>query len=392
MNNKRTIFLIVATVLTVVLAVVAVLTSLKLQEQGAVPVTPNVPVSQPKAEEEILDIQQLSTAPICETTFTVTEDVVETLKCDSDCTVGGAPCPDGLACLNGKCRKEACEQKEDCICADGLACVAKTAYKASVSEANKLAELASVSRGDTLVYEIVYKNTGDSANSVTIKDVIPEGVEYVSNDKGCTYAAATQTLTCDDAAVASNVEEKVLVTVKVSADAVANAEIDNFAELTSGTGQISSCSASVKVIVGATPTPTPTPGPTPPPPTCNSYCANDGECPSGLTCSWNKCRNPECTDDNDCKCEQPPGCNEVCNPTNPENECDGGYVCDSATNTCRNSACMTETDCTCEIVPQISGQQDAPTQLPTAGSPIPMFIFLAAGALLVILGVLVVGM
>jgi uncharacterized repeat protein (TIGR01451 family) len=352
MKNKKVLLLVLATVLMLGLAVVAVVTSLKLRELSTVPVAPNVPVSQPRAQE----------APVCQVSFTVAETTLSE-----------------------------------------LACTIKNAYKTTVSTANKLAAGAEVGQGDTIVYEIGYENTGDAAGTITITDVLSDKLEFVSADTPCTYAAATKTVTCSAVSVAAGASGTKKITVKVLDTAAAGA-FNNSAVVTPSEGEVSTCGIALTLNVStSTPTPTPvpsasptpspsaspTPGPTAKPPACNDYCANASECPSGLICSANKCRNADCPTDNDCSCEQPPGCNEVCNPDSATNECVGGYICDRSTNTCRNSACTGEADCTCEIIGTTVTTQET---LPEAGSPIPGFLFLGVGALLLILGVLVVGL
>jgi fimbrial isopeptide formation D2 family protein/uncharacterized repeat protein (TIGR01451 family) len=472
MKNKKVLLLVLATVLMLGLAVVAVVTSLKLRELSTVPVAPNVPVSQPRAQA----------APVCQVSFTVAEttlselactvknayktsistanklaagaevsrgdtivyeigyentgdaagtitltdvlsDKVEFVSADTPCTYATATktvtCSAVSVAAGASGTKKITVKVLDTAAAgtfnnsavvtpsegdastcsislnltvttnSELACTVKSAYKTSISTANKLAAGAEVARGDTIVYEIGYENTGDGAGTVTITDVLSDKLEFVSADTPCTYAAATRTVTCSNVSVAAGATGSKKITVKVLATATAG-EIGNSALVTPSEGEASTCAIDLALKVStSTPTPSPTPGPTAKPPACNDYCANDGECPSGLTCSWNKCRNPECLDDNDCSCEQPPGCNEVCNPDNLTNECVGGYICDRSTNTCRNSACTGEADCTCEIQGIRVTTQET---LPEAGSPIPGFLFLGVGALLLILGVLVVGL
>jgi hypothetical protein len=75
---------------------------------------------------------------------------------------------------------------------------------------------------------------------------------------------------------------------------------------------------------GATPTPTATPSPTPPPgatptPTpvdepnaCGGSCGSNANCQSGMTCFQGFCRNPECTSSTSCVCGTTPA---VATPT-----------------------------------------------------------------------------
>jgi hypothetical protein len=52
------------------------------------------------------------------------------------------------------------------------------------------------------------------------------------------------------------------------------------------------------------PRPSPVPSPTPPP-RCDSECNTNSDCPSNLTCSSGRCRNPQCTGESDCTCNVP---------------------------------------------------------------------------------------
>ncbi len=72
MTSKKIILLIFATMVTIALAVIAVVTSMKLREVATVPVAPNVPVSQPKAADG---------SYACQVSFTVTAPVTPTLTC-----------------------------------------------------------------------------------------------------------------------------------------------------------------------------------------------------------------------------------------------------------------------------------------------------------------------
>lgn len=105
---------------------------------------------------------------------------------------------------------------------------------------------------------------------------------------------------------------------------------------------------------------------------CNTSCRFDNNCPAGLNCINNLCRNAACNTETDCTCgpgtstpipatpTTAPGCNAYCRfandctPTNPNHVC--------FANTCRNSACTSDTDCTCGSPPTPpSTNTNAPT-------------------------------
>jgi len=468
MKSKKVVLLVLATVMMLGLAVAAVVTSLKLQEISTAPVAPNVPVSQPRAQEvprcRVSFVVPQQTAPVLvctekeafKTSITTANqledgdevargdtivyrvgyrntgtaagtiaindtlsDKLEFVSADAPCSLddGVVVCSDisvaagasGSATITARVvtgatageiensavvtpsvgEQSTCEIALTIPANSAVACTNKDAYKTSVTTNNKLDDGDEVARGDVIVYQIGYENSGDAAGTITIVDQLSDKLEFVRADEPCEHQASNRTVRCENIAVAAGGTGNKKITVRVLAAATAG-EFNNTARVIPSAGEESTCPIDLELKVSSSPTPTPTPPPVSKAPVCNDYCANDGECPSGLKCSWNKCRNPECLDDTDCSCENPPGCNEVCNPDNQDNECVGGYICDRTTKTCRNSACTGESDCTCEVKPN----KTAPPQqtLPTAGSPVPGFLFLAAGAVLLVLGVLVVGL
>lgn len=74
----------------------------------------------------------------------------------------------------------------------------------------------------------------------------------------------------------------------------------------SGVCRKTSCTSSTTCICAtATPTPSPTPTASPSPtpvPQCGSSCTTSANCPSGMTCSGNYCRNTSCTSSANCIC------------------------------------------------------------------------------------------
>jgi len=362
-----------------------VVTSLKLKEMATVPVAPNVPTSKPRAAEPspaapVLDVQVLDEGePLgpCELVLTVAE-------------TGNFVCTDKRV------------YKDD---------PANTPDNYNLKE--QLESGSVVSRGEKLVYSISYRNNGGTTSNATITDVLPIQVKFLDSDSGCEYNQANRTVTCSLLAVESGGASQKVIRVQVLEDATAGV-IVNTAVFTPETGTASNCAVNLnlEVVVGPKCDDNCNSNSDCPsdlkcidkkcrnekcsgesdcgcPLVCNDYCANDSDCPDGLKCSWNKCRSKDCLDDNDCSCDSPPGCNEVCNPDNYDNECVGGYVCDKTTKTCRDSACLGETDCTCEAKPVVKPPVEV---IPVAGNPIPGFMFLAVGAVLVILGVVVVGL
>ncbi|MCD8096580.1 MAG: DUF11 domain-containing protein [Lachnospiraceae bacterium] len=73
--------------------------------------------------------------------------------------------------------------------------------------------------GDTVTYQITYENSGSTMRTITITDVLPEGVEYVSSTSGGTIQSSTkgQTVTWE-LYVAPHTKDYVCVKVKVTSD------------------------------------------------------------------------------------------------------------------------------------------------------------------------------
>ena len=119
-KKKKTIVLVIVTLVTIALGAIAVLTSLELRERATVPVAPNAPESQPLAQD---------IGNSCTGDFTVQSSVCGGW-CDDD-----ADCGDDLTCFvetgepsidnPGVCRNPACEEEATCTCPtpQHLACV-----------------------------------------------------------------------------------------------------------------------------------------------------------------------------------------------------------------------------------------------------------------------------
>ncbi|HYC58445.1 MAG TPA: hypothetical protein VEK79_02660 [Thermoanaerobaculia bacterium] len=80
--------------------------------------------------------------------------------------------------------------------------------------------------GATVVFTLTVSNTGpDPATGVTVKDLLPAGVTYVSDDSGGSYAPGTGIWTVGSAPVGSSVSLQITVTVS------ATGAISNYAEV-----------------------------------------------------------------------------------------------------------------------------------------------------------------
>ena len=108
-KRKRAILLVIVTLTTVVLGVIAVITAMRLRELATVPVAPNVPQSQPQAA-------QPGTVTINGCFASI---VVPPQACQDACNTN-ADCgsQDGivLQCVEGACVNPACASEDTCVC------------------------------------------------------------------------------------------------------------------------------------------------------------------------------------------------------------------------------------------------------------------------------------
>ena len=120
MKKKFTIIGIILA--TIILAVVAVLTAIKIRDMGTRPVAPSAPESKPGAQgtlpvEPSASCKVAFLAEALTPTPTSTPMPTPTTQpgCDSVCQVS-SQCPTGFTCSVGHCRMTECVGETDCIC------------------------------------------------------------------------------------------------------------------------------------------------------------------------------------------------------------------------------------------------------------------------------------
>lgn len=114
-NKKKTVILIVVSLVTVLLGVIAVVTALRLRNIGTEPVAPTAPSSKPQAVEP-------ESPDACTVSFTITQSACDGwCNSDSDCGTGfcyvegeGGVVPEPGT--PGVCRNEACPTEKTCEC------------------------------------------------------------------------------------------------------------------------------------------------------------------------------------------------------------------------------------------------------------------------------------
>ena len=165
------------------------------------------------------------------------------------------------------------------------------------------------------------------------------------------------------------------------------------------------CTVEFKITVN-TPTPTVTP-----PAQCNGECTTNAQCPSEMVCSSGRCRNPQCTGEDDCSCPGTTVTPTVTPTATPVLQCNGdcssnaqcpaSMVCSSGK--CRNAQCTGETDCNCPgptvtpsntptpTTPIVQGPTNTPgprPEVPEAGTFLPTAIIVVGGLAILAIGLL----
>jgi uncharacterized repeat protein (TIGR01451 family) len=123
-----------------------------------------------------------------------------------------------------------------------------------------VADVNNLSDGQTIVFNVVMRNSGGSSVSdVTVTDVLSSNLTYVDSDNGCSYEASSRKVTCTVGALAGGVETSRSIRVRIGVIGTDKTAIQNTAEVFSTNGQRDSCSlrvdASGKVIVPPSPSP-----------------------------------------------------------------------------------------------------------------------------------------
>ena len=203
----------------------------------------------------------------------------------------------------------------------GFSCTGKLAYidsSKNVPGTYQLDEViapgSDIIPGQTIVYTIGYKNTGNTTiASALITDILPSTVSFVDSDPQCTYKSPTRTVICNIGETLSGGESQEAIRVTVLASAPAGSFI-NKATLSSTGIKSSNCQISLNVQTTSSPTPTPTPTPTTTPTgtpgstatpnSCGGTCGSNFNCGSGLYCytTLGLCRNASCPTQADCTC------------------------------------------------------------------------------------------
>lgn len=114
--------------------------------------------------------------------------------------------------------------------------------------------------GQTIVYNIVAKNTGgNSVPDTTITDNLSNNLTYVDGDSGCIYDSVTRVVTCTVGSLSAGSEVQRSFRAKVAASGAVS--VANTAEVASTNGQRDSCSVVIDAtgkVVTTVPSPVPT--------------------------------------------------------------------------------------------------------------------------------------
>ena len=103
----------------------------------------------------------------------------------------------------------------------------------------------SLTNGQTIVYNVVARNTGGSTvPETTITDKLSSNLTYVDGDGDCTYDGVSRVVTCAIGSLAANSEAQRSFRASVTV-AGGTTSVANTAEITSTNGQRDSCSVTI---------------------------------------------------------------------------------------------------------------------------------------------------
>lgn len=219
---KRSLTVIGIILSTVILAVLAVVTAVRIKNLGTRPVAPTAPESKPKAEEGLPPDDAVPEEAACKKVFQVQ---VTAVACDS------------LKAYRNDSRN-----------------TAGTYYRE-----DEIAAGETVAKGEKIVFQI------DTLPSVvpkptTLTMVLPVTLTYVDGGSTCQYSSATKTVTCNKVYVTDAPRSTTFFRVAVANDA--NSAISATVEVRAEGEAESTCSITLLLEGQPSPTPTPTPEPT----------------------------------------------------------------------------------------------------------------------------------
>lgn len=252
MNKKKSWYIILIAIATVVLGVIAVITAIRLYQLREEPVAPTAPEPVPAAEL----VEETSPSLDCTLTFEVAAE-------------GEVICESKTAYRNDSRNSPGDYYLEDAI---GLG--------------------ETVALGEIVVFSI---NPGPSeiTRAITVSDTIPEGLEFsevLDDAQVCAFSSSTNSLSCS----LTETDAQVVFTATVADDATGT--ITNIATVQSEGAEDSTCSASLTVEEA-------------PPPACWETCTTSADCSEDLVCQdvegVDRCVNSDCPEEEDCVCPAP---------------------------------------------------------------------------------------
>ncbi|GEM_PF-5123840 len=337
MKNKNftTIIIVIA---TIILAGVAIFTAIKLYQTRQGTIAPNAPSSRPAA----------AGGAACGSSC----------NSDSDCVTGAQDQGITTACINKVCQNKACPGKTIpgaiCACstlnACGQRCGAAQGLCQASSQCGYIAGGTQCAAPGTL---------GDINNTYCIPTSPTTG--YTTGQ--CTGIATIYLKKPDGSVVGAQPD------LLTACGALALASPTPVASTAPTTAP--SCQA-LTFTIASTPTPSPSltvaPTATPTPVAqCGTTCSTNSDCPSSMVCYVGVCRNPSCTTSSNC-------------------------ICATATPTATPTtvALATPTPATATPTTIAVAQPKATPTLPTAGATAPTILAITGGAILLILGLVLV--
>ena len=246
-STKKTLLIGMGTFLTIVLAIGVVY---MVRKPANVITPPPTPKASPLGSPVTAPVFEVSVANKCEATFVVA-CVSPSPSPSSSVAVSPSPSPSSSPSIPPSA---------------SLKCIAKKMYEDDTRNRSGfyylekgITDTNTLSNGQTIVYNIVSKNTGGSSvPDTTITDKLSESLTYIDGDSGCTYDSSTRIVTCTIGSLSPNSEAQRSFRARVSVSGTAS--VANTAEVSSTNGQRDTCSVRIdatgKVVTTSTPAPT----------------------------------------------------------------------------------------------------------------------------------------
>lgn len=220
---------------TLILAIVAIVTAIRLQQIGTQPVAPNVPKSKPKAQA----VNQ------CQKSWTIVDGPPATPTVTGILSPTPTPGIGAICILENGYRGKLMHSDDP----------QNTPGNYLINSANWIKNGSTLTPGQIIVFEVPIKNTGATALNSRYTDSLSSLVDFMDAESGCTFQQSNRTVTCQVGSIQPGVMVSKSFRVRIKADA--GGILDNTAIVYGGADIDDTCRSSGYVVPGATNTPTP---------------------------------------------------------------------------------------------------------------------------------------